>query len=84
MAIGNVTLLQWLSNAASRGPALHVGVSYMAGEDALYAGWDALHEAIGELGHSVARTSLRVDPQPGVSSTSMVCPFLRASTGEDP
>ena len=30
-------LLQWLSNAASRGPALHVGVSYMPGEDVLCA-----------------------------------------------
>ena len=39
-------LLQWLSNAASRGP----GVSYMPGEDALYVGWDALHEAMESWG----------------------------------
>ena len=43
-------LLQWLSNAASRGPALHVGVSYMPGEDALYAGWDASLEAMESWG----------------------------------
>ena len=43
-------LLHWLSNAASRCPALHVGVSYMPGGDALYAGWDALHEAMESWG----------------------------------
>ena len=43
-------LLRWLGHAASGGPPIVVGGVEMAGEDAVYAGWDALRETVSSWG----------------------------------
>ena len=49
-ACGDRECPQWLGHAASGGPPIVVGGVEMAGEDAVYAGWDALRETMSSWG----------------------------------